>query len=55
MRRTEESTITSESNYEHTPSDNGEVVIIHDDDQTIPIVTYWLDRLYLDSAIALQL
>jgi hypothetical protein len=32
MRGTEESTITSESNHEYTPSDNDEVAIVHDDD-----------------------
>jgi hypothetical protein len=54
MRGTEESTVTSESNHEHTPSDNDEVVTVHDDDQTIPTVTRWLDRLHLDSAMAPQ-
>jgi hypothetical protein len=54
MRGTEESTVTSESNHEHTPSDNDEVATVHDDDQTIPTVTRWLDRLHLDSAMAPQ-
>jgi hypothetical protein len=54
MRGTEESTVTSESNHEHTPSDNNEVATVHDDDQTIPTVTRWLDRLHLDSVMALQ-
>jgi hypothetical protein len=53
MRRKEESTITSKSDHEYTPSDNDEVVIVQDDDQTILVVTRWLDRLYLDSIIAL--
>ena len=54
MRGQEESTVTSESNHEHTPSDNDEVATVYDDDQTILTVTRWLDRLHLDSAMAPQ-
>jgi hypothetical protein len=53
MRRKEESTITSKSNHEYTPSDNDEVATVQDDDQIILIVTRWLDRLHLDSEMAL--
>ena len=54
MRDTEESTVTSESNDEHTPSNNDEVATVHDNDQTIPTVTRWLDRLHLDSNMVNQ-
>ena len=54
MRGQEESTVTSESNHEHTLSDNDEVATVHDNNQMILTVTCWLDRLHLDSAMALQ-